>query len=64
VLYVLQAGAFTCLSYVNQPVQYLFFALSTMGHRVYWREIKDAFTRSPKPDVRTYTKIGDTFAEC
>ena len=60
----LHAVASTYYSCVNQPVQRLFFALSAiLDHKCFGGDTKDAFVHSPSPDVPTYLRIDDAYAE-
>jgi hypothetical protein len=61
---VLHGVASTYSSCVEQPVQWLFFALAAqMGYKVYGGDATDAFAHSPPPEQPTFVAIDDAYAE-
>jgi hypothetical protein len=56
--------ASTYRSWVDQPIQRLFYALSArLNYRVYGGDAQDAFAHSPGPSVATYVHIDDAYAD-
>jgi hypothetical protein len=60
---MLHGVASTYSSCMEQPVQWLFFALAAqMGYKVYGGDATDAFAYSPLPKMPTYVAINDAYA--
>ena len=60
---LLHAIAKTYSSYVEQPVQQMFIAMSAkLGHGLFSGDAKDAYAHSPPPDTPTFVQIDDACA--